>query len=522
MILFSPELLFDSAPLGVDRPALAVAAEALSVFQHAGVLGTRLNLAVHAEDPVEAARAEQRVLARIAALDRTLNWRDPASELSRLNASLAMTASPDLFAVVEAAENWRIRSGGAFSGRLGRIHDLWRDLGRASRSTPDRAQLARLAAEADRARVELDPADRTIVHPDAVRFDLDAVAKGYIVDRALEAAMQSPAIRGALLDIGGDIRCAGAPPGAETWFIGLPDPLHDVDNAPLLGGFSIRDRAVATSGFGPRTLGAEAPQANAEVDASPLGTIINPRSGWPAPRRRSATVVADTAAEADALATTLVALSVEDGRDIIRSSPNASARVSNGVRADWLSADATGAPPPEWIPVQAKPPGRSVQTSPAPGEQTWPEGWVAYTTFQAPPRQRKRDPSFRSPYVAIWISDADNRPIRTLLLVGTIKEWHQDNFIWWSLNRGRAMQLLAARSMSTRGSGEYRVLWDGADDAGKMMPAGKYVMHVETSRERGRHTHRSLVIDATGAKTSDSELPQTEEAGGLSVSFLKY
>jgi len=164
---------------------------------------------------------------------------------------------------------------------------------------------------------------------------------------------------------------------------------------------------------------------------------------------------------------------------------------------------------------------RAEKQSKADGAQ-WHDGWSAFVTFQAPPRQKNRDRAFRSPYVAIWIADADNRPVRTLVLIGSIKEWQEDNYIWWGQHRASATSLLDTRSMSTRGSGEYKLLWDGIDEAGNKVAPGTYVLHIETSRERGRHTHRSLELDFSKAKAFTAEIPTSEEAGGVIVSFERF
>ncbi|HYM36212.1 MAG TPA: DUF2271 domain-containing protein, partial [Steroidobacteraceae bacterium] len=149
----------------------------------------------------------------------------------------------------------------------------------------------------------------------------------------------------------------------------------------------------------------------------------------------------------------------------------------------------------------------------------WPKDWVALITFTAPPRQLVRDQYFRSPYMAMWITDVDNRPIRTLLLVGTHLDWQQDNYIWWAINNDNSPKLAATRSMSTSGSGIYKVLWDGTDDKAQEVPAGPYVLHIETSRERGKHTHRSLTLDFTKPREFNEELSSTEEAGGVRINF---
>jgi thiamine biosynthesis lipoprotein len=507
MFPVGPEFLIGSdIALATERAVTAVVERSAFAF-HAAVLGTRLNLLVNTSSQDEALAAAQRARAEIERLNQILNWRDEASELARLNRTGRHVASHDLFTVIAAAESWRKSSRGAYSGRLGRVLALWRA---AQNSPPDPERAARFAEAAQAAPVELDADTRLIIRPEAVCFDLDGIAKGYVVDRALEAALASPAISGTLLDIGGDIRCAGEGPGASDWLIGLPDPLVPYDNAPLVGGMALRDCAIATSGCGPRDW---------LIGGERYSATLNPQTGWPVPHHRSATAIAGSALEADALATALLNLSSGAGAELVRSLPGASARLACPDGSEWLLSDVDQSrnAPPEWIPVQAR---RDVQSQPR--EPKWHDRWVAFVTFTAPPRQMQRERAFRSPYVAIWVSDTAGRSIRTLVLIGSIKEWQEDNYIWWGLNRTRAMQFVSTRSLSTRGTGEYKILWDGTDDSGKSVPAGKYVVHVETSRERGKHTHRSVELDFSEAKQFTAEVPTSEEAGGLVVSFERF
>jgi len=490
------------------EPAFVIQADAVRVaegvfaFRDADVLGTRLELRIKAADEAAALEATKRARAEIARLDRVFDWRKAGSELARLNAGEEHVASTELFAVIAAAERWRVASAGAYSARLGRLLEVWRTAGAMS----ERSAMAELAGEIAAAQVELDAASRVIARPEVVRFDLDGMAKGYIVDRALEAAMAAPGVTGAMVDIGGDVRVAGEAADGDGWRIGLSDPLLPYENAPVLGRMMLREGAVATSGCGPR---------DRKIGGRAVSATIDPRDGWPVAHRRAATAIADTAMEADALATAMLVLSEDEARACIEAMPGAMARVAEPGRAVWLSGQVQ-AEPVRWEPFA--PQGPVKQSA---GEK-WTEGWIASVTFEAPPKNMRQERAFRSPYVAIWVSDENNKPVRTMILIGSIKEWQEDNYIWWGLNRGRTQQMLDGRSMSTRGSGTYKVYWDGVDDNGVQMPAGKYVIHVETSRERGKHTHRMLPLDLTKPKAFESELPVDADSGSLRVEFRKF
>jgi len=274
-------------------------------FRDESVLGTRMNLLFVAESTAVAREAATAVRAAIDRLNLILNSRDPSSELSRLNDSREHRASPELFAVVSAAERWRTLGSGAYSGRLGQVLDCW---SQAERVPPSASRLQEMACAADEAHVELDALSSTIVRPQAVRFALDGLAKGWIVDQAFAVAMAMPGIVGALIDIGGDVRCGGQPPGAHGWCIGVPDPKLPADNAPLVATAHLSNHAIATSGIGPRD------RLFAGVAYS---STISPWTGWPIDRGRSASVIASTAADADALATAALVMPEHDALDLL-------------------------------------------------------------------------------------------------------------------------------------------------------------------------------------------------------------
>lgn len=491
----------------IETAALAQAvavrgASDLYAFHDDCVLGTRLNLLVRAGSQADAYAGACAARREIDRLDRVFNWRDAGSELSRLNRSRQLVVSAEMFAVVSTAERWREVSDGAYSGRLGRVLDVWRAVDGVM---PDVEAMARMARDIADAGVVLVAPSRTVTRPDVVRFDFDGLAKGYIVDRALEAAMATPGVAGAMVDIGGDIRCAGAGPCDGAWQVGLPQPLMPFDNAPVCGMFALGEGAVATSGCGPRDVRAGGGWISATID---------PRNGWPVAQRCSATAVAPTAMDADALAT--IALVSGQARDVLKRLPGMAARVTRPEGVEWLQG---GEPAPfRWIDFEQSPSAGAADEY----RSGWPDGWIASVTFSAPPKDMRRAIAFRSPYVAIWVSDAEHKTVRTLLLIGTIKEWQEYNHVWWRLNRGNTEKLLNGRSMSTRGSGTYKVFWDGVDDAGRPVKPGKYTLHVETSRERGEHTHRTLEVDLSTMRPFDAEMPLDAEAGGLQVSLTKF
>ena len=140
---------------------------------------------------------------------------------------------------------------------------------------------------------------RTATHLDATPIILNSFTKSYIIDRAVRAALAGGSARAVVVNIGGDLVARGA--WTET--VGVTDPLDNADNAAPLTRLAVRDRAVATSGGYRRGF---------DIGGRHYSHIVDPRTGRPTSQVISATVVADRAADAGALATAFCVLKPED------------------------------------------------------------------------------------------------------------------------------------------------------------------------------------------------------------------
>jgi len=121
-----------------------------------------------------------------------------------------------------------------------------------------------------------------------MHLDLGGVAKGFALDAAARAFTRPGSLAG-LLQIGGNFYAWREPPGQESWSIALPDPRFP---GRTLLELQVRNRGIAVSGHGPPGLRHR--------------MILDPESGLPAGGDLLAAVaIADSAADADALATAL-------------------------------------------------------------------------------------------------------------------------------------------------------------------------------------------------------------------------
>jgi FAD:protein FMN transferase len=126
--------------------------------------------------------------------------------------------------------------------------------------------------------------------PARMELDFGGIGKEYAVDRAYEllATGESAPF---LLNFGGDLR-ANRAPSHGPWQVGIERPNTDAEATMLL---DLEYGALATSGDSRRYLLKEGVR---------YGHILNPLTGWPAPKSpRSVTVAASSCTEAGLLST---------------------------------------------------------------------------------------------------------------------------------------------------------------------------------------------------------------------------
>ncbi len=227
------------------------------------------------------------------------------SELSRINTAPAQQwqlLSPQLAEVIDAAyQLWR-RSAGAFDVTVGPLVNLWGFGPEAAREPPTPEQQSNARAMVGMQHVQLRDGQLLKLRP-GIYIDLSALAKGYGVDRLAEAYLSS-GCKDFMVDIGGEIRVAGRSPRGGSWRIGIevPDPQAiGVSQAVL----ALSDISIATSGD----------YRNFRmVDGVRVDHVIDPRIGAPADNRVvSATVLHSSAMWADAFATALMVMELDEG-----------------------------------------------------------------------------------------------------------------------------------------------------------------------------------------------------------------
>ena len=196
-----------------------------------------------------------------------------------------------VFRLLQRALALSDETGGAFDPTAGALIRCW-GFFRGEGRMPKPEEVAEAREKVGRKLLQLDAEERTARFlREGVQVHLGAIGKGYAVDAAVET-LRELRVDAALVHGGtSTVYALGAPPDQDAWLVGLCNPS---DREERLGVVPLRDRALSTSGDYEQFF---------EVDGRRYSHILDPRSGVPAAGVRSATVLAENAADTDALST---------------------------------------------------------------------------------------------------------------------------------------------------------------------------------------------------------------------------
>jgi thiamine biosynthesis lipoprotein len=227
--------------------------------------------------------------------DQLTVYRD-TSEVSQLNCRAAGRWVPvehRLFGLLTLAQRLHAETEGAFDVSVGALIKAWGFYRRRGR-VPSEEERAAVLPRMGMQNVRFDPERRAVRYAvGGLEINLGSIGKGYALDRAMQRLREQWGIVSALIHGGySSVLALGSErPGRRGWPVGVR---HPWDAARRLAVVWLRDRALATSA---------ATFQHLEYNGRKLGHLLDPRTGWPAEGLASATVLAPSAAEADALST---------------------------------------------------------------------------------------------------------------------------------------------------------------------------------------------------------------------------
>lgn len=269
------------------------------------LMGTVVNLTLIHADRDLARTAVQACFETMAGLESAFSRYIPESEISQLNQFGALSdASEQFTAVLTQSAVLSTVSGGAFDITVKPLLDLYQAHARLGK-LPTVAEINKAKTLVDYRSVHVSGTSVAFDRP-GMSITVDGIAKGYIVDQGVNT-LRSLGFDDVMVEAGGDLLASGTKGEARPWRVGIRSPREEQNI--VLGQVNVDNKAVATSG--------DYMQAFTPDYAN--HHIIDPRTGYSSPGLASVTIVAPTAAQADALATTVMVLGETDGLALIES-----------------------------------------------------------------------------------------------------------------------------------------------------------------------------------------------------------
>ena len=273
------------------------------------IFGTYYNIRYAASRDYEAD-----ILKLLGDFDASLSTFNPESTISQINQNKSCTTDKFFEQMFTTAQRISELSDGAFDITVAPLVNAW-GFGFEDRQQVDSALIDSLLDIVGYRKVSLSN-HRLEKSDPRIKLDASAIAKGYSCDVVADF-LADKGISNYLVDIGGEIHCHGVNSEGQPWAIGIDRPDDD------LLGKSHRLQAIVRSDNLALATSGNYRQFYYDNGVRRSHTI-DPRTGYPVNHRLlSASVIAPTCMQADALATACMVLGETEALRLINSIPQA-------------------------------------------------------------------------------------------------------------------------------------------------------------------------------------------------------
>lgn len=226
------------------------------------------------------------------------------SDVYKLNHSDGFTeVDARTLSIIKQAVYYGDLSGGKFDITIYPVSSLW-DFN--NEVIPARDEIAEALKNVDYQSIEI---EGNTVNLNGKKIDLGGIAKGYIADRILEYFKENNVSEG-IIDLGGNLVVFGD----RDYTVGIKQPFSDGEYAARL---KLRNKTVVTSGTYERYIPA---------DVKLYHHILDPQTGYACDSDLcSATIIANSSMNADALSTICILLGLEAAIQLVENTPDTEA-----------------------------------------------------------------------------------------------------------------------------------------------------------------------------------------------------
>jgi thiamine biosynthesis lipoprotein len=241
----------------------------------------------------------------------------PTSDIARVNKAAGQPCkiSPQTANLLQAAINYCEYSAGSFDITIGSAIKLWNF---KAGTVPNTAALSEAIKHVDFHALNVFKRNDSWfaqLSDSAAMIDLGGIAKGWIADQLADYLRSCTNIKGALINLGGNIVVTGQKPNNAPFNIGIKNPFDLQTNIGhvQLDCKNRKQLSMVTSGVYERSF---------EHNGQTFHHILNPKTGMPHQTNiQSATILCEKSIDAEGFSTTFLMLGPQNARKLAKSHP---------------------------------------------------------------------------------------------------------------------------------------------------------------------------------------------------------
>jgi len=236
--------------------------------------------------------------------DRKFSFYKESSDLWKINHSEADTfvIDKDFYQMLTLGKRLYEKTDSLYDLSIGKLSDLW-DFNKTHIPATDSIKIALKQLGFDKIKFT----ENKLFKPTEIELNLGSLAKGFIVDKAVEFLRENR-VREGIVNAGGDLRIFGY---EKPQKIGIQHPRKKTNE--IIAVLQVKNKAVVTSGDYEQFF---------ILNGKRYHHILDPKTGFPSENCISVTVIAPTTLEADAFSTALFLLKPEEAITLADETPD--------------------------------------------------------------------------------------------------------------------------------------------------------------------------------------------------------
>lgn len=285
-------------------------------------MNTEINIKLYSDSESNAKRGLKEIEELYKEYDELTDRNNKDSELYKINHNDSndeyLIIDSRLYDLIKYGLDCYDESNHILNINVGSLTDIWEEYRNKKNGIPTNSELDNI--NTDISKIEL-LSDNKIKnnHPN---IDLDNIKKGYVTKKAVDM-LKLLGIDSYIITTGGNITVGNYYKNSGKYVISISNP--DKDNDEMLSTLRLINKSVASKSLYENYY---------EYNGNTYNHIIDPKTKNPANNMVGVTVVCNDSDKAEALASTLFLMSIEEGQELVNS--------TNGVEAIWVYKDENG------------------------------------------------------------------------------------------------------------------------------------------------------------------------------------